>query len=141
MHSLLAARWSLHLEVIGVRNHAVDKSKYGFDSLFGRERVFQMRLANPQSIDQRMDVKSQPAGMRNRMLLPVVSGMILGYLVITIVVGAGVGAMLSRVPLFLTVLTYAGASYLLWLGVSVVCDRPITSLAILLGIKLVSYAD
>jgi len=129
---LLAAGWSLNLEVIGVRNQAVDKSKYGFDSLFGRERVLQMRLANPQSIVQRMDVKSQSAGMRNRMLLPVVSGMILGYLVISIVVGAGVETMVSRVPLFLTVLTYAGAAYLLWLRVSIVCNRPITSLAILM---------
>lgn len=91
-----------------------------------------MRLANPQSIVQRMDVKSQSAGMRNRMLLPVVSGMILGYLVISIVVGAGVETMVSRVPLFLTVLTYAGAAYLLWLRVSIVCNRPITSLAILM---------
>lgn len=40
--------------------------------------------------------------MRNRMLLPAVSGMLLGYLVITIVIAAGVGAMVSSVPLFMT---------------------------------------
>lgn len=59
------------------------------------------------------------SGMRNRMLLPAVSGMLLGYVVITVVVAAGVGALVASMPVILTVLTYAGAAYLLWLGAGV----------------------
>ncbi|MBS0850550.1 LysE family transporter [Enterobacter sp. JGM127] len=65
------------------------------------------------------------SGMRNRMLLPAVSGMLLGYVVITVVVAAGVGALVASVPVILTVLTYAGAAYLLWLGVGVLRNPPV----------------
>lgn len=67
------------------------------------------------------------SGMRNRMLLPAVSGMLLGYVVITVVVAAGVGALVASVPVILTVLTYAGAAYLLWLGVGVLRNPPVPS--------------
>lgn len=67
------------------------------------------------------------SGMRNRMLLPAVSGMLLGYVVITVVVAAGVGALVASVPVILTVLTYAGAAYLLWLGAGVLRNPPVPS--------------
>lgn len=67
------------------------------------------------------------SGMRNKMLLPAVSGMLLGYVVITVVVAAGVGALVASVPVILTVLTYAGAAYLLWLGVGVLRNPPVPS--------------
>lgn len=65
--------------------------------------------------------------MRNRMLLPAVSGMLLGYLVITIVVAAGVGATVLSVPLFLT-----RSSQSTLARVSVLRNRPITSVSIMM---------
>lgn len=67
------------------------------------------------------------SGMRNRTLFPAVSGMLLGYVVITVIVAAGVGALVASVPVILTVLTYAGAAYLLWLGVGVLRNPPVPS--------------
>jgi threonine/homoserine/homoserine lactone efflux protein len=46
-----------------------------------------------------------------------VSGLVAGHLVATAVVAAGVAALVARRPLVLTVLTAAGAVYLVWLGV------------------------
>lgn len=56
------------------------------------------------------------AGLRNR-VLPAVAGLLAGHLVATAVVVAGVGTVLARVPIALTVLTVAGAAYLVWLGI------------------------
>jgi len=56
------------------------------------------------------------AGLRNR-ALPAVAGLLLGHLVATVVVAAGVGSLLSRLPGVLTAVTIAGAAYLVWLGV------------------------
>ncbi|HEY4296544.1 MAG TPA: LysE family transporter [Paraburkholderia sp.] len=56
------------------------------------------------------------AGMRDKAIAPAVAGMLSGYLMITLVVAAGVGAAVARVPVVLTVLTLVGAGYLLWLG-------------------------
>ena len=43
--------------------------------------------------------------------------MLAGHVVATVVVAAGVGALVSSQPVALTVLTVAGALYLVWLGV------------------------
>ncbi|WP_155464659.1 LysE family translocator [Duganella radicis] len=59
------------------------------------------------------------AGMRQRAIGPAVLGMLSGYLLITLVVAAGVGALVSSVPSVLTALTVIGAAYLVWLGVGV----------------------
>ena len=56
------------------------------------------------------------AGLRHRVVLPAVGGLLAGHLVATAVVAAGVGALVARLPLLLTVLTLAGALYLVWLG-------------------------
>ena len=45
-----------------------------------------------------------------------VSGIVIGYAGITIVVAAGVGALVARTPASLAALTIAGGLYLLWLG-------------------------
>ena len=63
------------------------------------------------------------AGMRDKAIAPAIGGMLLGYLMITVVVAAGVGALVASVPAILTVLTFLGAGYLLWLGGSVLA-RP-----------------
>jgi threonine/homoserine/homoserine lactone efflux protein len=57
------------------------------------------------------------AGLRYRTVAPAVGGLLLGHLGATVVVAAGVAAMLARSPLIMTALTAAGAVYLVWLGV------------------------
>ncbi|HEY5881144.1 MAG TPA: LysE family translocator [Nakamurella sp.] len=57
------------------------------------------------------------AGLRHRTVVPAVGGLLLGHLAATVVVAAGVAAVLARSPLVMTVLTIAGAVYLIWLGV------------------------
>jgi threonine/homoserine/homoserine lactone efflux protein len=56
------------------------------------------------------------AGLRHRVVLPAVGGLLVGHLAATAVVAAGVGALVARSPLVLTVLTAVGATYLVWLG-------------------------
>jgi threonine/homoserine/homoserine lactone efflux protein len=56
------------------------------------------------------------AGLRHRTVLPAVGGLLAGHLAATAAVAAGVGVVVARSPLFMTVLTIAGAAYLLWLG-------------------------
>jgi threonine/homoserine/homoserine lactone efflux protein len=56
------------------------------------------------------------AGLRGRSVLPAVGGLMLGYTVLTVVVAAGVGTLVAREPVLLTVLTVAGGGYLIWRG-------------------------
>lgn len=58
------------------------------------------------------------AGLRDRSVLPAVAGLLTGYVALTIVVAAGVAALVARWPLLLTALTVLGALYLLWLGIA-----------------------
>src|SRR5215469_2363443 len=51
-----------------------------------------------------------------RSVLLAVSGIALGYAGMTIVVAAGVGALVARTPASLTALTVTGGCYLIWLG-------------------------
>lgn len=57
------------------------------------------------------------AGLRYRSPVPAVSGIVVGYLLAAAVVAAGLGAVVLRTPSALTVITIAGAAYLVWLGV------------------------
>jgi threonine/homoserine/homoserine lactone efflux protein len=57
------------------------------------------------------------AGLRHRLVLPAVGGLLVGHLAATAVVAAGVGALVARSPLVMTVLTLVGAAYLVWLGI------------------------
>lgn len=65
------------------------------------------------------------AGLRERAIAPAVAGMLLGYMMITLVVAAGVGALVASLPSVLTVLTVFGAGYLLWLGCGVLMHPPV----------------
>jgi threonine/homoserine/homoserine lactone efflux protein len=56
------------------------------------------------------------AGLRGRSVLPAVGGIVLGYAAMTVVVAAGVGALVARTPAFLSALTVAGGLYLMWHG-------------------------
>jgi threonine/homoserine/homoserine lactone efflux protein len=55
--------------------------------------------------------------LSGRPVIVAVSGIVIGYAGITIVVAAGVGALVARTPASLSALTIAGGLYLLWLGV------------------------
>lgn len=55
------------------------------------------------------------AGLR-RKVLPAAAGIVLGYLLMTAVVAAGLGALITSTPVALTALTVIGALYLMWLG-------------------------
>jgi threonine/homoserine/homoserine lactone efflux protein len=56
------------------------------------------------------------ASLRGRSVLPAVAGLVLGYTGITIVVAAGVGAVVGRSPALLGGLTVVGGCYLIWHG-------------------------
>jgi len=56
-------------------------------------------------------------------VLPAVGGLLAGHLAATAVAAAGVGALVARSPLLLTVLTTVGAVYLVWLGIGMLA-RP-----------------
>lgn len=59
------------------------------------------------------------SGLRHhRGVLPAVSGMLAGHLTATFVVAAGVAALLAASEVAMTVLTVAGAAYLIWLGIA-----------------------
>jgi threonine/homoserine/homoserine lactone efflux protein len=62
------------------------------------------------------------AGVRGGRVLPAIAGLAGGYAVQAGLVVAGVGAVLAQSPSALQVLTYLGASYLLWLGIRVARD-------------------
>ncbi len=58
------------------------------------------------------------AAAREHNVLPAVSGLMVGYSLLTGLVAAGVGALVGQSALFLTALTTVGALYLIYLGVS-----------------------
>lgn len=51
-------------------------------------------------------------------ILPAVAGMLAGHLTATLVVAAGVVAVVAASPVAMTALTIAGATYLIWLGIA-----------------------
>lgn len=56
------------------------------------------------------------AGARDHVVLPVVSGVMAGYALITMVLVVGLGALVAAVPGVLLTLTVMGSTYLLYLG-------------------------
>jgi threonine/homoserine/homoserine lactone efflux protein len=67
------------------------------------------------------------AGLRDRAVVPAVAGLLLGHLVATLIVAAGVGALVAGTPFAMTLLTVLGSAYLLWLGVNMVAHPPVPS--------------
>jgi threonine/homoserine/homoserine lactone efflux protein len=63
------------------------------------------------------------AGLRGGSAVPAVGGLVAGYVAMTIVVAAGVGALVARSPALLTGLTLAGGLYLMGNGTRT-CARP-----------------
>ncbi|MWA02110.1 LysE family transporter [Actinomadura sp. LD22] len=56
------------------------------------------------------------AGLRGRSVLPAVSGLVTGYAAVTVIVAAGIGALVADSPSLLTALTIVGGAYLIWHG-------------------------
>lgn len=63
------------------------------------------------------------AGLRDRSVIPAVAGLVVGYAGHTLLVVAGLAAVVAASPALLTVLTAVGAAYLIWLGGSTL-NRP-----------------
>ncbi|EGH71418.1 LysE family translocator [Pseudomonas syringae] len=59
------------------------------------------------------------AGLRGRVVLPAVAGLLSGHLLATAVIAAGVGGLVTRFPMVMLVMTIVGACYLIWLGINV----------------------
>jgi threonine/homoserine/homoserine lactone efflux protein len=62
-------------------------------------------------------------GLGKRTLFPAVAGLVAGYGVLTVLVAAGLGALIAATPGALTAVTLIGGTYLVWLGVHVVSRR------------------
>ena len=56
-------------------------------------------------------------GARDRVIVPAVGGLMTGYVLITLVVALGVGALIAARPAALLALTVGGACYLIHLGI------------------------
>jgi threonine/homoserine/homoserine lactone efflux protein len=67
------------------------------------------------------------AGMRNRAIFPAVAGLLFGHLAATLVVAAGVGALVVGVAGALATLTALGSGYLLWLAFGMIAHPPVPS--------------
>jgi len=68
------------------------------------------------------------AGLKHRVLLPAIGGLLSGHLLATLIVAGGVGTLVANRPGVLSALTVAGAGYLLWLGTNML-TRPATACA------------
>ncbi|MEF3402307.1 LysE family translocator [Agromyces sp. CCNWLW203] len=64
------------------------------------------------------------SGLRDRSILPALSGILIGYLAAVFAVAVGVGAAVAALPWVLIALTFAAAAYLLYLGVRVLMEPP-----------------
>ena len=60
------------------------------------------------------------AGTRGKVVIPAVSGLLLGHLIATMVVAAGIGALVSSNPIAMTIIIFIGAFYLIWIGVNLI---------------------
>lgn len=60
------------------------------------------------------------AGIRGKVVLPAVSGMLMGHFLATLIVALGVGTLIAQNPMLMTLITVLGAAYLLWIGTHLV---------------------
>lgn len=65
------------------------------------------------------------AGMHRGASRPAIAGLLLGHLAATLIVAAGVGVLITKIPFAMTGLTVLGSGYLMWLGVAVLVDPPV----------------
>ncbi|HKS11881.1 MAG TPA: LysE family translocator [Pseudomonas sp.] len=65
------------------------------------------------------------AGIRNRGVGASVLGLLAGYVLLTILIAAGVGMLIAGNPVLMAVLTVMGALYLAWLGYGMLRNPPV----------------
>ncbi|WP_230279810.1 LysE family translocator [Croceicoccus sp. Ery15] len=65
------------------------------------------------------------SGLKERALVAALSGLMLGYVAITILVAAGVGALVAQAPSLMAALTALGVGYLIWLGIGMLRHPPV----------------
>lgn len=81
------------------------------------------------------------AGIRGRYIFSAVFGLLLGYVVLTAIVAAGIGILISGNHLLMLLLATGGALYLIWLGIGMLRNPLVrwqrtTPLRMRAGIKL-----
>lgn len=64
------------------------------------------------------------AGIRGRYIFSAVLGLLLGYVVLTAIVAAGIGILISGNHLLMLLLATGGALYLIWLGIGMLRNPP-----------------
>lgn len=57
------------------------------------------------------------AGIRQKVVIPAVGGILFGHFLAILLVSVGAGVLLTTSPIVLSVLSISGALYLLWLGI------------------------
>jgi threonine/homoserine/homoserine lactone efflux protein len=62
-------------------------------------------------------------GLRDRMVLPAVAGLVAGYAALTALIAAGLAVLITTRPGALTAVTLIGGAYLVWLGASVLSQK------------------
>lgn len=62
------------------------------------------------------------AGTRGKVVIPAVVGLLLGHFIATIVVAAGIGALVVSNPMAITVIVFIGALYLFWIGINLILN-------------------
>jgi threonine/homoserine/homoserine lactone efflux protein len=62
------------------------------------------------------------SGLRDRSVYPAVAGILIGYLILTAIVAAGLGVLVSDNSVVLTIITIIGAGYLSYLGVGLLAN-------------------
>ena len=65
------------------------------------------------------------AGLTGRRVVPAVTGLLCGHLFATVIVAAGIGALLAHYPVAILAITMMGAGYLLWISVSLLLHPPV----------------
>ncbi len=60
------------------------------------------------------------AGVQHRRIAPAVGGLLAGHFVATLLVAAGLAALLAGAPDLMTAITFTGAAYLAWLGTTMI---------------------
>jgi threonine/homoserine/homoserine lactone efflux protein len=58
-------------------------------------------------------------GLRDRLVVPAVAGLVAGYAALTALIAAGLAVLITTRPGALTAVTFVGGAYLTWLGASV----------------------
>jgi len=69
------------------------------------------------------------AGIRGKGVFPAVVGLLAGYVVLTVIVAAGVGVLIASQPMLMSALTVAGSCYMGWLGLDMLRNPPVPKAA------------